>query len=314
MSAADIQAKAFTDNDVAREAIEALMWPNGPVCAHCGYMGKIGRVEGKSARPGLYYCGDCKKQFTVTVGTIFERSKVPLSKWWFAIHLLAAGKKGMSAHQLHRMIGVTYQTAWFMEHRIREAMRDGALSPMGGEGSTVEIDEAFIGKKDGFETKRGFGHKNAILTLVERGGRARSFHVESATKENIIPIVLENVARESHVMTDEANRYARLGKDFASHGVVDHSREEYGYTDRETGAKINTNTIEGFYSIFKRGMRGVYQHCGEKHLHRYLAEFDFRYSNRAKLGVNDAMRAAKIVEGAKGKRLQYRRPNESALP
>ena len=314
MSAADIQAKAFTDDNVAREAIEALMWPNGPVCPHCGCTGKIGRVEGKSARPGLYYCGDCKKQFTVTVGTIFERSKVPLSKWWFAIHLLAAGKKGMSAHQLHRMIGVTYQTAWFMEHRIREAMRDGSLSPMGGEGTTVEIDETFIGKREGYEAKPGWvRHKNTVLTLVERGGSVRSFHIDEATKENIVPIVNENLDRESHLMTDEARRYEAIGKAFAAHGVVDHSRKEYGYTDRQTGAKINTNTVEGYYSIFKRGMKGVYQHCGEKHLHRYLAEFDFRYSNRAKLGVNDAMRAAKIVEGAKGKRLQYRRSNESPL-
>jgi transposase-like protein len=313
MSAADLQAKAFTDNDVAREAIEALMWPNGPVCPHCGCTGKIGRVEGKSARPGLYYCGDCKKQFTVTVGTIFERSKVPLSKWWMAIHLMASSKKGMSAHQLHRMLGVAYQTAWFMEHRIREAMRDGALSPMGGGGGVVEIDETYIGRKDGFAVKRGFGHKNAVFTLVERNGSARSFHVEDATKETILPIIRENIDRESHVMTDEANRYSKIGAEFAKHDVVDHSRGEYGYTDRKTGAKINTNTIEGYYSIFKRGMKGVYQHCGEKHLHRYLAEFDFRYSNRTKLGVNDASRAAKIIEGAKGKRLQYRRPDESAL-
>jgi transposase-like protein len=290
MSAAAIQAKAFIDNDVAREAIEALMWPNGPVCPHCGCTGKIGKIEGKSARPGLYYCGDCKKQFTVTVGTIFERSKVPLSKWWMAIHLMASSKKGMSAHQLHLMLGVAYQTAWFMEHRIREAMRDGALSPMGGGGAW---------------------HKNTILTLVERDGRARSFHVDNATKENIVPIIRENIERESHVMTDEASRYSKIGSEFAKHDVVDHSRKEYGYTDRETGAKINTNTIEGFYSIFKRGMKGTYQHCGEKHLHRYLAEFDFRYSNRAKLGTNDAERAAKIVEGAKGKRLMYRRPNEN---
>jgi transposase-like protein len=313
MSAAEIQSKAFTDNDVAREAIEALMWPNGPVCPHCDCTGKIGKVEGKSARPGLYYCGDCKKQFTVTVGTIFERSKVPLSKWWMAIHFMASSKKGMSAHQLHRMLGVAYQTAWFMEHRIREAMRDGALSPMGGDGGVVEIDETYIGRKDGFEVKRGFGHKNAVFTLVERGGSARSFHVTDATKDTILPIIRENIDRESHLMTDEANRYSKIGSEFAKHDVVDHSRGEYGYTDRETGAKINTNTIEGYYSIFKRGMKGVYQHCGEKHLHRYLAEFDFRYSNRTKLGVNDASRAAKIVEGAKGKRLQYRRPNESPL-
>jgi transposase-like protein len=313
MSAADIQAKAFTDNDVAREAIEALLWPNGPVCPHCGCTGKIGKVEGKSARPGLYYCGDCKKQFTITVGTIFERSKVPLSKWWFAIHLLASSKKGMSAHQIHRMLGVAYQTAWFMEHRIREAMRDGALAPMGGSGGVVEIDETYIGRKDGYEVKRGFGHKNAVFTLVERGGSARSFHVEDATKDTILPIIRDNIDRESHVMTDEANRYSNVGREFAKHDAVDHSRGEYGYTDRKTGVKVNTNTIEGYYSIFKRGMKGVYQHCGEKHLHRYLSEFDFRYSDRAKLGVNDAARAAKIVEGAKGKRLQYRRPKESAI-
>jgi transposase-like protein len=314
MSAADLQAKAFTDNDVAREAIEALMWPNGPVCPHCGSLEKLGKVEGKSARAGLYYCGACKSQFTVTVGTIFERSKVPLSKWWMAIHLMASSKKGMSAHQLHRMIGVSYQTAWFMEHRIREAMRDGGLSPMGGGGQTVEVDETFIGKREGYEAKPGWvRHKNTVLTLVERDGRARSFHIDEATKENIVPIVNANLDRESHLMTDEARRYEAIGKDFASHGVVDHSRKEYGYTDRHTGAKVNTNTVEGYYSIFKRGMKGVYQHCGEKHLHRYLAEFDFRYSNRTKLGVNDAMRAAKIVEGARGKRLQYRRPNESPL-
>ena len=214
MSAADIQAKAFTNSDVAREAIEALMWPNGPVCPHCGCTGKIGKIEGKSARPGLYYCGDCKKQFTVTVGTIFERSKVPLSKWWMAIHLMASSKKGMSAHQMHRMLGVAYQTAWFMEHRIREAMRDGVLSPMGGGGGVVEIDETYIGRKDGFEVKQGAWHKNTILTLVERDGRARSFHVDNATKENIVPIIRENIARESHIMTDEASRYSKIGSEF----------------------------------------------------------------------------------------------------
>src|SRR5271165_2347337 len=205
MSAADIQATAFTDDDVAREAIEALMWPNGPICPHCGCTGKIGKIEGKSARPGLYYCGDCKKQFTVTVGTIFERSKVPLSKWWFAMHLLASSKKGMSAHQLHRMIGVTYQTAWFMEHRIREAMRDDVLAPMGGSGSVIEADETFIGRKEGFEIKQGYGHKNAVLTLVERGGSARSFHIERVSSKDIAPIVKENADRKSHFMTDEAN-------------------------------------------------------------------------------------------------------------
>jgi transposase-like protein len=313
MASADIQAKAFTDDNVAREAIEALMWPHGPVCPHCGSLEKLGKVEGKSARAGLYYCGSCKSQFTVTVGTIFERSKVPLSKWWFAIHLLASSKKGMSAHQLHRMIGVTYQTAWFMEHRIREAMRDGALAPMGGNGSVGEVDETYIGRKEGFEIKRG-GHKNAVLTLVERGGSARSFHVENSSKAEVLPIVKANLDRETHVMTDEAGSYRTLDQHFAKHDAVDHSREEYAYRDHKTGTVVSTNTVEGYYSIFKRGMKGVYQHCGEKHLHRYLAEFDFRYSNRSKLGVNDAERAAKIVEGAKGKRLMYRRPNEVAIP
>jgi transposase-like protein len=313
MSAADIQAAAFTDDSLAREAIEALLWPNGPVCPHCGCAGRIGKVEGKSARPGLYYCGDCKAQFTVTVGTIFERSKVPLSKWWFAIHLLASSKKGMSSNQLSRMLGVTVQTAWFMSHRIREAMRLDDLAPMGGGGSIVEVDETFIGRKDGFEVRQGAWHKNAVLTLVERGGSARSFHIENVRKDDVLPIVRANIARESKVMTDEAAQYAKLGDEFAKHGAVDHHRAEYGYTDR-AGDKINTNTVEGYYSILKRGMKGVYQHCGEQHLHRYLAEFDFRYSNRVKLGVNDAMRAAKIIVGAKGKRLQYRRPDESPLP
>ena len=313
MSAADIQAPAFTDDNVAREVIERLMWPSGPHCPHCGSLEKIGKIEGKSARPGLYYCGACKKQFTVTVGTIFERSKVPLSKWLFAIHLLASSKKGMSSNQFGRMLGVTVQTAWFMSHRIREAMRDGALSPMGGAGSIVEIDETFIGKKEGIEVRQGAWHKNAVLTLVERGGKARSFHISNVTKEEILPIVRANLKRESHVMTDEAARYAKLGDEFADHHAVDHSRGEYGYTDRVTGVKVNTNTMEGYYSIFKRGMKGVYQHCSEKHLHRYLAEFDFRYSNCVKLGVDDAPRAAMIVKGAKGKRLMYRRPEESPL-
>ena len=313
MSAADVQTPAFTNDDVAREAIQALMWPHGPYCPHCGSLDKIGKIEGRSARPGLYYCGSCKKQFTVTVGTIFERSKVPLSKWWFAIHLLASSKKGMSSNQLSRMLGVTVQTAWFMGHRIREAMRAGALSPMGGGGSIVEVDESYIGRKDGFEVKQGAWHKNSVLTLVERGGSARSFHVDGVEKATIVPIIRANLDRESHLMTDEASRYQKVGRKFAKHDVVDHSRGEWGYTDRKTGVKVNTNTIEGYYSIFKRGMKGVYQHCGEKHLHRYLAEFDFRYSNRIKRGTDDAMRAAKIVEGAKGKRLMYRRPDESPL-
>jgi len=222
---------------------------------------------------------------------------------------MVASKKGVSAHQVHRMLGISYKSTWFMMHRLREAMRVGDLAPMGGAGSIVEIDETYIGRKDGFEVKQGAWHKNTILTLVERDGRARSFHVDNATKENIVPIIRENIDRESHVMTDEASRYSKIGSEFAKHSSVDHSRDEYGYTDRETGTKINTNTIEGYYSIFKRGMKGVYQHCGEKHLHRYLAEFDFRYSNRSALGVEDRERADILAKGIVGKRLTYRRPH-----
>jgi transposase-like protein len=308
-----LQNPIFTDNDKAREWLEGRVWVNGRPCPHCGTINRSTLLKGKSHRPGVYQCLDCREQFTVTVGTVFERSKIPLSKWLAALFLMVASKKGVSAHQVHRMLGVSYKSTWFMMHRLREAMRQGELAPMGGAGSIVEIDETYIGRKDGFEVKQGAWHKNTILTLVERDGRARSFHVDNATKENIVPIIRENIDRESHVMTDEASRYSKIGSEFAKHDVVDHSRKEYGYTDRETGAKVNTNTIEGYYSIFKRGMKGVYQHCGEKHLHRYLAEFDFRYSNRVKLGVSDAARAAKVVQGAKGKRLMYRRPESDTL-
>jgi transposase-like protein len=310
MSAAILQNPIFTDNDKAREWLEARVWANGRPCPHCGVVDNSSPLKGKAHRVGLYQCNSCREQFTVTVGTVFERSKIPLSKWLTALFLMVASKKGVSAHQVHRMLGISYKSTWFMMHRLREAMREGALSPMGGSGAVVEIDETYIGRKDGFEVKQGAWHKNTVLTLVERDGRARSFHVDNATKENIVPIIRENIDRESHVMTDEANRYSKIGTEFAKHDVVDHSRGEYGYTDRETGAKINTNTIEGYYSIFKRGMKGVYQHCGEKHLHRYLAEFDFRYSNRSALGFEDKERADLLAKGIVGKRLTYRRPNE----
>jgi len=186
---ADLQSPAFTNEIAAREAIEAVLWPHGPVCPHCGSLDRLGKVDGKSARPGLYYCGECKRQFTVTVGTIFERSKVPLSKWWLAIHLMASSKKGMSAHQLHRSLGVTYQTAWFIMHRLREAMRSGDLAPMGGPGTIIEIDETFIGNKADMPKRRGFAHKHAILSLVERGGKVRSFHVAGTTAAHLVPIL-----------------------------------------------------------------------------------------------------------------------------
>lgn len=322
MAKANLQTKAFTDDNAAREAMEALMWPDGPICPHCGCIGRIGRVEGKSARPGLYYCGDCKKQFTVTVGTIFERSKVPLSKWWAAVHLMASSKKGVSAHQLHRMLGLHYQTAWFMEHRIREAMRDGGfLPPLGGAGGIVEADETYFGeipeaKQGKFKTRgrpysdksfRSAGRKRAVVSLIERGGKVRSFHIPSARLENVADIVRNNIDCESRLHTDESRLYTKVGSEFAAHETVKHSEEEYVRGD------VTTNTVEGYFSIFKRGMRGVYQKCDEKHLHRYLAEFDFRYNNRIALGIDDAERTARIIRGAKGKRLMYRRPDEAQL-
>jgi transposase-like protein len=303
-----LQNPIFTDNDKAREWLEARVWANGRPCPHCGIVDQSTLLKGKAHRQGLYQCGECREQFTVTVGTVFERSKIPLSKWLAALFLMVASKKGVSAHQVHRMLGISYKSTWFMMHRLREAMRQGDLAPMGGAGSIVEIDETFIGRKPDMPIKRGTNHKHVVLALVERGGSVRSFHVDGVKKEDVLPIIRANLDRETHVMTDEAARYAQLGSEFAKHDAIDHSREEYGYTDRKTGVKVNTNTIEGYYSIFKRGMKGVYQHCSEKHLHRYLAEFDFRYSNRSARAIEDKERAEILARGIVGKRLTYRRP------
>src|SRR5574337_132727 len=308
MSPPILQQQIFTDNDKAREWLEARVWANGRPCPHCGVVHNASPLKGKSHRPGLYQCNACREQFTVTVGTVFERSKIPLSKWLAALFLMVASKKGVSAHQVHRLLGISYKSTWFMMHRLREAMRSGDLAPMGGPHSIIEIDETFIGKKEGAEVNQGYAHKRAILTLVERGGEARSFHIDEAKAAEIIPIVRANLDRESHVMSDEASYYRRLKEDFAKHDQVRHTIGEYGYRDRVTGTKINTNTVEGFYSIFKRGMKGVYQHCSEKHLHRYVAEFDFRYSHREARGVADYGRAELLAKGIVGKRLTYRRP------
>jgi transposase-like protein len=307
-----LSAIHFHSEEAAFAYVEARLWANGRVCPHCGVFERSAPLKGKTTRHGLYKCYACRKVFTVRMGTIFESSHVKLNIWLQAIYLLCPSKKGISTRQLQRTFGGSMKTAWFLGHRIREAMRTGELAPMGGTGGIVEIDETYIGRKDGFEVRKGAWHKNTVLTLVERNGVARSFHVETATKEEIVPIVRENVAREAHIMTDEASRYSRMGKEFASHGVVDHSRKEYGYTDRQTGEKINTNTVEGYYSIFKRGMIGIYQHCGEQHLHRYLAEFDFRYSNRIKLGFDDLARADHALQGVKGKRLTYETTSQRA--
>jgi transposase-like protein len=296
-------APHFHDDEAARKFLEGILWPDGPTCPHCGVIGRAYETK----RAGVFRCAEkeCRKDFTVTMKTVMERSHIALHKWLQGFHLMASSKKGVSAHQLHRMLGITYRSAWFMAHRIREAMRAGGLAPMGGEGQIVEIDETFTGRKEGTEVRRGTAHKNVVLTLVERGGSARSFHVDSTKKEDVLPIVRANIARESRVMSDEAVQYAQLGKEFATHNAVDHGRAEYAYREKGTSIVISTNTAEGYYSIFKRGMKGVYQHCGERHLHRYLAEFDFRYSNREKLGVSDAMRAHRAVANGAGKRLTY---------
>ena len=308
MAESVLNAPQFQTEEAAFAYVEAHLWSHGPTCPHCGNANpkRIRKMEGKTTRLGLHKCNECRKPFTVRQGTIFESSHLPLHLWLQAIHLMCASKKGISTRQIQRMLVCSMKTAWFLTHRIREAMRNGSLAPMGGAGRTVEVDETFIGRKEGAPKARGgWGHKNVVLTLVERGGSARSFHIESAAKEHIAPIVRENLARESRMMTDEAGQYAKLGREFADHQTVDHSRKEYGYTDRVTGFKSHTNTVEGFYSVFKRGMVGVYQHCSEAHLHRYLAEFDFRYSNREKIGVDDTRRAYLALEGVKGKRLTY---------
>ena len=292
----------YTDEDAARAHIEAQRWPNGVVCPFCGGMEKVRTLGGASMGPGWYHCGDCREKFTVRVGTVLERSHVPLNKWVLAFRLLCGSKKGMSAHQLHRTLGVTYKTAWFMAHRIREAMAEpGTLPPMGGEGKTIEADETYIGRRPGAEKKRAFHHKMAVLSLVERGGNVRSFHVEKMTTDTVAEVIKANADTRSHLRTDEARHYVHLGREFASHESVQHSGKEY------VRGTSHTNTIEGFFSVFKRGMKGVYQHCAEKHLHRYLAEFDFRYNQRAALGVDDIKRACVALAAIEGKRLTYRR-------
>jgi transposase-like protein len=302
----------FQNDEAAREMLESILWPDGPVCPHCGVVNH----SYKTKRPGVFRCAEkaCRKDFSVTMKTVMERSHIALHKWLQGFHLMTSSKKGVSAHQLHRTLQITYEAAWFMAHRIREAMRLGGLSPLGGSGKVVESDETYIGRLEGQPAKGGTSSKNIILTLVERGGSARSFHIDSTSIADIAPILRENVRRESKFMTDEARHYMEVGREFDSHDAVNHGKEEYvRYTDDvmtfpegEPYPVITTNTVEGYYSIFKRGMKGVYQHCAEKHLHRYLSEFDFRYSNRIALGVNDGERRTLAIKNAAGKRLTYR--------
>lgn len=309
--------KRFTDADAARAHLEAIQWPDGPICPHCGTIDRASRIRG--GRPGLWFCNACREQFTVTVGTVFERSKIPLNIWLYANHLLCSSKKGISAHQMARMLGITYKTAWFMMHRIREAMTPvaGSEPPLGGEGKVVEADEAYIGKKDGKRKAPGAGgyaHKRTVLSLVERGGKIRSFKLGSASRDEIGPAIRQNVDPASVLHTDGANVYKGLAAT-AGHEAVDHNKtyvRKSGIANLggvEEWPDVHTNTLEGFFSVFKRGMVGTYQHCGEQHLGRYLAEFDFRANYRVRLGYDDAMRAEIALKGIAGKRLTYRRIN-----
>jgi transposase-like protein len=302
----------FHDADEARAHLEATRWPNGPICPHCGVVGEATNVGGKAARAGCYQCNACREQFTVTVGTVFERSKVPLNKWLLASYLISSSTMGYSAHQLHRTLGVTYKTAWFMAHRIREAMNPTNPTPVGGAGKVVEADETYVGGKEANKhaKKRNsrdmFGRKEAVLTLVERDGRARSFHVANVTSKTLRPIVTANVDRASDLMTDGARFYRYLGREFASHQAVDHSDGEY------VRGSAHSNTVENFFSILKRGINGTFIHVSEAHLSRYLAEFDFRYNHRAGLGIEDTERTNELLRNVGGKRLTYRRPSEGA--
>lgn len=314
----------FHDEAKAFEYLEIIVWANGVVCPHCGVTG--GRVydlsgvrtkpskknpEGK-VRYGLKKCGECRAQFTAKVGTVFEHARLPLTKMLQAVHLIVSSKKGISSHQLSRVLEVQYKSAWFLAHRIREAMRSGDLAaPFGSGGGAVEVDETYIGFKKGVAPKRaGHAHRNTVLALVDREtGTSRWFHVERTSADQIHPIVLGNIAREARLMTDEATMYRKLGKQFAEHGTTLHGAGTYVDLNDRT---IHTNTVEGAFSIFKRGMRGVYQHCAEHHLHRYLAEFEFRYNTRTANGFDDKARSVEAVKGIVGKRLTYEGPNSDA--
>lgn len=317
-----VLSKPYFHNEAEAFAfVESALWSQGPVCPHCGAMGRVYVLEGVRSkatkknpegvvREGLKKCGDCRKQFTVRIGTIFEESHLPLHKWLQAIFLMCSSKKGVSSHQLHRTLEITYKTAWFLSHRIREAMRSGELAPFGGGGGSVEVDETFIGQNpDAPKSKMAIRNMNTVMTLIDREtGRARSLVVDHLNAAAVAEILNANIAKEARLVTDEAKFYITPGKAFADHKSVAHAREEYVSKADKT---VHTNTVEGFYSIFKRGMKGVYQHCSEKHLHRYLAEFDFRFNNRMSKGIDDTERTEKALLKIEGKRLTYRRTYEA---
>jgi transposase-like protein len=303
-----LSADRFHNEAAAFEYVEAHLWPNGPTCPHCGNAdtSKIGRLTGKTTRAGLRKCYACRKPFTVRMGSIFEDSHLPLRLWLQAIHLMCASKKGISTRQLQRMLGCGLKTAWFLSHRIRETMkthRGMFTEPMGGAGKTVEVDETYIGRKAGSKAFLPVSEKQPVVALVERNGEVRSFHMPTVRANTIRSVMARNISLESDLMTDESKLYTYVGHNFASHGTVTHSAREYVRGD------VHTNTVEGFFSILKRGIYGIYQHVSEAHLNRYLSEFDFRYNNRIALGCDDNTRADRALKGAKGKRLTYQTTN-----
>jgi transposase-like protein len=308
----------FQNEEAAYAYVEGIVWPNGRVCPKCGVFDKSGLLKGKSTRIGLYKCYACRKPFTVKIGTIFEKSHVPMHIWLQAMHLMCSSKKGFSANQFCRVLGVDFKTGWFIGHRIREAMAEhpDVFGPLGGSGMIVESDETYTVYKEGgptwilhpehgWQRRRSGSDRVPVVTLVERGGRARSRKVDRVTAATLRSVVFVNADTKSRLMTDELRAYRRIGQRFASHDAVNHGEEEWARKLGD-GTKAHTNTVEGFFSIFKRGMRGIYQHCSERHLHRYLAEFDFRYSNRIALGVDDVERTERAIRGIIGKRLTYR--------
>ena len=301
----DITAPRFTCETAAREHLESLNWPDGPFCPHCGSLNAT-RLQGGHHRAGLIQCNDCRQQYTVTVGTVFERSKVPLNKWLLANHLLCASKKGISGHQVARMLGVTYKTAWFMMHRIREAMKPSNPEPLGtGPDAVVEADETYVGGKAKNRAYRQPAPKKAVVALVERDGAVRSFHVANVNAKTLRPLLYTNVSRGAHLMTDESPVYTGLGREYNGHSVVNHSAKQFV----TAGVFKHSNTAENFFSIFKRGVIGTYHHLSEAHLGRYTAEFDFRYNTRK---LNDTERADIALKGITGKRLTYRRADKLA--